>query len=62
MLKFHPLEVVQLTPDAEDAVAIALAVPPELREEYTGAASRGVKLPFGGSTSSSSPGRSCSAR
>jgi len=42
MLKFHPLEVVQLTPDAEDAVAIALAVPPELREEYTGAAGQHV--------------------
>jgi ring-1,2-phenylacetyl-CoA epoxidase subunit PaaE len=42
MLKFHSLKVVQLTPDAEDAVAIALAVPPELRAEYLGAAGQHV--------------------
>jgi ring-1,2-phenylacetyl-CoA epoxidase subunit PaaE len=36
VLKFHPLEVASITPDADDAVAIALAVPPELREEYRG--------------------------
>jgi ring-1,2-phenylacetyl-CoA epoxidase subunit PaaE len=36
MLKFHSLPVVQIAPDAEDAVAIALDVPPELREEYRG--------------------------
>ena len=42
MLKFHPLKVMQLAPDAEDAVAIALEVPPELREEYRGAAGQHV--------------------
>jgi ring-1,2-phenylacetyl-CoA epoxidase subunit PaaE len=42
MLKFHSLPVVRLTPDAEDAVAIELAVPPELREEYLGAAGQHV--------------------
>jgi len=42
MLKFHSLAVVRLTPDAEDAVAIELAVPPELREEYVGAAGQHV--------------------
>src|SRR4029077_4249221 len=42
MLKFHSLKVLQLTPDAEDAVAIALDVPPELREEYLGAAGQHV--------------------
>jgi ring-1,2-phenylacetyl-CoA epoxidase subunit PaaE len=36
MLKFHPLRVESITPDADDAVEIALEVPPELREEYTG--------------------------
>jgi len=42
MLKFHSLPVVRLTPDAEDAVAIELAVPPHLREEYLGAAGQHV--------------------
>jgi len=42
MLKFHSLTVARLTPDAEDAVAIELAVPPELREEYRGAAGQHV--------------------
>ncbi len=42
MLKFHALKVVQLTPDAEDAVAIALEVPPELRAEYHGSAGQHV--------------------
>jgi len=42
MLKFHSLKVLQLVPDAEDAVAIALDVPPELREEYRGAAGQHV--------------------
>jgi len=36
MLKFHPLRVVELHPDAEDAVAISLDVPNELRSEYAG--------------------------
>jgi len=42
MLKFHSLPVVRLMPDAEDAVAIELAVPPELRAEYLGAAGQHV--------------------
>jgi ring-1,2-phenylacetyl-CoA epoxidase subunit PaaE len=42
MLKFHSLKVVQLAPDAEDALAIALEVPPELRAEYRGSAGQHV--------------------
>jgi ring-1,2-phenylacetyl-CoA epoxidase subunit PaaE len=42
MLKFHSLKVVQLGPDAEDSVAIALEVPAELREEYRGSAGQHV--------------------
>jgi ring-1,2-phenylacetyl-CoA epoxidase subunit PaaE len=42
MLKFHALKVAQLSPDAEDAVAIALDVPPELRTEYAGSAGQHV--------------------
>lgn len=42
MLKFHSLPVVRLTPDAEDAVTIELAVPPQLRAEYVGAAGQHV--------------------
>jgi ring-1,2-phenylacetyl-CoA epoxidase subunit PaaE len=44
MLKFHPLTVAQLTPDAEDAVAIALEVPEPLRAEYRGSAGQHVVL------------------
>ncbi|HLY53405.1 MAG TPA: 2Fe-2S iron-sulfur cluster-binding protein [Steroidobacteraceae bacterium] len=36
MLRFHSLRVARLSPDAEDAVEIALEVPPELRGEYLG--------------------------
>jgi ring-1,2-phenylacetyl-CoA epoxidase subunit PaaE len=36
MLKFHALRVAELHPDAEDAVAIALEVPAELRSEFVG--------------------------
>ena len=42
MLRFHSLTVSAITPDAEDAVAIALEVPPELRAEYLGAAGQHV--------------------
>jgi ring-1,2-phenylacetyl-CoA epoxidase subunit PaaE len=42
MLKFHSLKVVELAPDAEDAVAIALEVPAELRAQYTGSAGQHV--------------------
>src|SRR5437588_574536 len=44
MLKFHPLKVAQLAPDAEDAVAIALEVPAELRDEYSGSAGQHVVI------------------
>src|SRR5215472_1683515 len=44
MLKFHPLAVLQVTPDAEDAVTIALQVPPELRDEYRGSPGQHVVL------------------
>jgi len=36
MLKFHPLKIVAVTPDAEDAVEIALEVPAQLQSEYRG--------------------------
>jgi ring-1,2-phenylacetyl-CoA epoxidase subunit PaaE len=36
MLRFHALRVGGISPDAEDAVEIALEVPPELRAEYRG--------------------------
>jgi ring-1,2-phenylacetyl-CoA epoxidase subunit PaaE len=42
MLKFHSLKVAQVAPDAEDAVAIALEVPAELRDEYRGSAGQHV--------------------
>jgi ring-1,2-phenylacetyl-CoA epoxidase subunit PaaE len=42
MLRFHPLRVSAISPDAEDAVAIALEVPAELRGEYLGAAGQHV--------------------
>jgi ring-1,2-phenylacetyl-CoA epoxidase subunit PaaE len=42
MLKFHSLKVLQLAPDAEDALAISLDVPPELRAEYRGSAGQHV--------------------
>jgi ring-1,2-phenylacetyl-CoA epoxidase subunit PaaE len=44
MLKFHTLTVLQVAPDADDAVAIALEVPPELREEYRGTPGQHVVL------------------
>lgn len=36
MLTFHSLRVAEIHPEAEDAVSIALEVPPQLREEYCG--------------------------
>jgi ring-1,2-phenylacetyl-CoA epoxidase subunit PaaE len=36
VLKFHPLKVLQVAPDAEDAVSVSLEVPAELRAEYAG--------------------------
>jgi ring-1,2-phenylacetyl-CoA epoxidase subunit PaaE len=42
MLKFHPLTVRQIAPDAEDAVALTLEVPPALEAEYRGQAGQHV--------------------
>jgi ring-1,2-phenylacetyl-CoA epoxidase subunit PaaE len=42
MLKFHPLKVLQVLPDAEDAVEIAFDVPAELRDEYRGVSGQHV--------------------
>jgi len=42
MLKFHSLAVAQVAPDAEDAVAVALEVPAQLRAEYRGSAGQHV--------------------
>jgi ring-1,2-phenylacetyl-CoA epoxidase subunit PaaE len=36
MSEFHALRIVELQPDADDAVAVALDVPLELRSEYVG--------------------------
>ena len=36
MLTFHSLKVIEIHPEAEDAVGIAFEVPPELRGEYRG--------------------------
>lgn len=44
MLGFHPLRIVELQPDADDAVAVALDVPPELRSEYAGLPGQHVVL------------------
>jgi ring-1,2-phenylacetyl-CoA epoxidase subunit PaaE len=42
MLKFHPLQVMEVAPDAEDAVSVMLDVPAALREEYRGRAGQHV--------------------
>jgi ring-1,2-phenylacetyl-CoA epoxidase subunit PaaE len=42
VLKFHALKVLEISPDAEDAVAIALQVPPDLRAQYAGQAGQHV--------------------
>jgi ring-1,2-phenylacetyl-CoA epoxidase subunit PaaE len=44
MLGFHPLRIVELQPDADDAVAVALDVPSELRSEYAGLPGQHVVL------------------
>src|ERR1700761_785731 len=44
MRKFHSLQVSEVRPDAEDAVAIALDVPADLRPEYIGLAGQHVVL------------------
>jgi len=42
MLKFHSLKVRQIAPDAEDAVALTLEVPPALEAQYCGQAGQHV--------------------
>jgi ring-1,2-phenylacetyl-CoA epoxidase subunit PaaE len=42
VLKFHALKVLEISPDAEDAVAIALEVPPDLQAQYAGHAGQHV--------------------
>jgi len=44
MLKFHSLRIAELRPDADDAVAISLDVPAELRAEYVGLPGQHVVL------------------
>jgi ring-1,2-phenylacetyl-CoA epoxidase subunit PaaE len=44
MLEFHRLRIAELQPDADDAVAIALDVPQELRSEYVGRAGQHIVL------------------
>jgi ring-1,2-phenylacetyl-CoA epoxidase subunit PaaE len=44
MLKFHCLRVAEVSPDAEDAVAIALEVPQALRAEYRGSPGQHVVI------------------
>jgi ring-1,2-phenylacetyl-CoA epoxidase subunit PaaE len=44
MLEFHRLRIAELQPDADDAVAVALDVPQELRSEYVGLAGQHVVL------------------
>jgi ring-1,2-phenylacetyl-CoA epoxidase subunit PaaE len=44
MLKFHALRVAEIRPEAEDAVALSLDVPEELRNEYRGLAGQHLVL------------------
>jgi ring-1,2-phenylacetyl-CoA epoxidase subunit PaaE len=44
MLKFHPLRIAELQPDAEDAIAVALEVPKDLQSEYVGLPGQHVVL------------------
>jgi ring-1,2-phenylacetyl-CoA epoxidase subunit PaaE len=44
MLRFHSLRVAQVQPQAEDAVAVALEVPPELAQEYRGTPGQHIVL------------------
>jgi ring-1,2-phenylacetyl-CoA epoxidase subunit PaaE len=44
MLKFHSLRVAEVSPDAEDAVVIALEVPEALRAEYRGSPGQHVVI------------------
>jgi ring-1,2-phenylacetyl-CoA epoxidase subunit PaaE len=42
MLRFHPLRVSAIRPEAEDAVCVTLDVPPELRDEFRSQAGQHV--------------------
>ncbi len=44
MLRFHPLRVAQVQPQAEDAIAVALEVPAELAQEYRGSPGQHIVL------------------
>jgi ring-1,2-phenylacetyl-CoA epoxidase subunit PaaE len=44
MLRFHPLRVSEIRPDAEDAIAISLDAPAEVRAEYRGLPGQHVVL------------------
>lgn len=44
MLKFHPLKVLEVTPDGEDAVTVSLEVPAALAGEYRGSPGQHVVL------------------
>ncbi|HEX5208622.1 MAG TPA: 2Fe-2S iron-sulfur cluster-binding protein [Steroidobacteraceae bacterium] len=44
MLKFHPLRVAQVQPQAEEAIALSLEVPTDLAAEYRGASGQHVVL------------------
>lgn len=50
MLKFHPLKVIDVRPDAQDAVCLSFEVPPSLREDYRFTAGQhlGVRLALAG--------------
>ena len=44
MLKFHSLRVAEVRPEAEEAIALTLEVPPELAAEYRGSAGQHLVL------------------
>jgi ring-1,2-phenylacetyl-CoA epoxidase subunit PaaE len=44
MLRFHPLRVAEIRPDAEDAVILSLEAPDELKAEYRGLPGQHVVL------------------
>lgn len=50
MLKFHPLKVIEVRPEAEDTVCLSFEVPPALREDYRFTAGQhiGVRLSLAG--------------
>jgi ring-1,2-phenylacetyl-CoA epoxidase subunit PaaE len=44
MLRFHALRIAEVRPEAEDTLAIALSVPPQLQSEYRGSAGQHIVL------------------